>query len=165
MIKYLKILLIALLMTPMAALADNKPKAKKHSKADERAEWFQKLKEFKHKYLVKELDLTEEQQSEFFKLYDAKEAERHAAETKAYTIEKQVKKKGDAATDSDFDTAIAAQYQLNSDLATIEARYEKAFRKVLTRRQLFKLRSAERGFQRKLMDQRKGCPPPPPPKH
>lgn len=162
MMKYLKILLLAVIMMPLSAMAD-KPKEKPgKGKHRERTEWFRKMKEVKHNYLAKELDLTDKQKNEFFKLYDAKESERFAAESKVRKLEKELKKKGDAATEADFDTAIAAQYRLNREIADIESKYEKPFRQILTKRQLFKLPRAERGFQHKLMDKRKDCPPPPP---
>lgn len=161
--KYLRILLIAILLMPLNVLAD-KPKHAKKGKKRDKTEWLQKMHEVKHKHLVKELDLTDKQQEEFFKLYDAKESERHAVESNVRNLEKQIKQKGDAATEQELDAAITAQYQLNHDIARIEAKYEKAFRKVLTNRQLFNLRAAERGFRRKLMQHRHDCPPQPRPR-
>lgn len=153
--KLTKILLIAALLLPLGTYAQG-PKTPKNG---ERKEWMKKLQALKHDYLVKELDLTEAQRDEFFRVYDAKEAERMAAEQKVRQAERNVRKKAEAATDADYDAAINAQYRLNSEIAEIEAKYEAGFRKILTRRQLFKLRGAEHGFQRKLMEQ---CPPPKP---
>lgn len=147
--RYFKILLIIMLLAPLSAAAD-KPNGKKENA---RTEWFRKLKEAKHNFFLKELDLTEAQRAEFFRLYDAKENERHDAERRVRSLEKVIKDKGAAATDEDYDRAIKAQYQLNHDLASIESKYEAEFRKVLTKHQLYKLRFAEFGFQRKLMKQ------------
>lgn len=149
--KYLKILLLLVILSPLNALAD-KPK-ENSKKEQERKEWFRKLKEAKHSFLVKSLDLTEAQRNDFFRLYDAKEAERHAAERKVRNLEREIKKKGDAATEEDYDRAISAQYQFNHDIAKIESKYEAEFRKVLTKRQLYKLRFTEFDFDRKLMKQ------------
>lgn len=154
--RLLKIFLLALFLCPLTALAD---KPKNAPKDKDKTEWFRKLKEFKHNYLTKELDLTDAQKTEFFKLYDAKEQERFDAEHKVRTLERDIKKKGDAATDNDYSCAIAAQYQLNHELAKIESRYETEFRKILSMRQLYKLRHAEFGFQRKLMKQHNPRPP------
>ncbi|MBD5179552.1 MAG: hypothetical protein HDT00_07685 [Bacteroidales bacterium] len=153
--KLARILLIAAMLLPVGAYAQE-PKGPKNG---ERKEWMKKLRALKHDYMIKELDLTEAQRAEFFKAYDAKEAERMAAEQKVRMAERNVRKKADAATDADYDAAISAQYRLGSEIAEIEAKYEPALRKVLTRRQMFKLRGAEFGFQRKLMEQ---CPPPKP---
>jgi len=152
--KCFKIIILLAILSPLNMLADKPKDEPKRNR--ERTEWFRKLKEAKHNYLTKELDLTEAQQEEFFTLYDAKERERHAAEHKVRALEKEVKRKGDGATDEDYNRAIAAQYEVNHELAGIESKYEKEFRKVLTKRQIFKLRSAEFGFQRKLMKQDKG---------
>lgn len=147
--KYFKIVILLAILSPLNMLADKTKDGPK--KNHERTEWFRKLKEAKHNYLTKELDLTEAQQENFFLLYDAKERERHAAERKVRTLEKEVRRKGDSATDEDYNRAIAAQYESNHEMARIESKYEKEFRKVLTKRQLFKLRRAEFGFQHKLM--------------
>lgn len=157
---YLKIFLTVLLLMPLSSQAGNpkKIRAKKH---ENKTEWLQKLKDYKHAYMIKELDLTDNQQADFFRIYDSKESERFAAERNVREIEKKLIKKGDAATDADYDAAIAAQYKLNDEIARIETKYSKEMRKVLTPRQLFKLRFAERDFQRKLMEKRHDCPPPP----
>ena len=152
--KKLTVILLAILtLLPAGALAQgNKGPSK-----SERKEWMKKLRALKHDFLTKELDLTENQRDEFFELYDAKEAERTAAEQKVRQAERSVRSKGDAATDADYDAAIKAQYRLNSEIASIESKFEASFRKVLTKRQLYKLRGTEHAFQRKLMEQ---CPPP-----
>lgn len=149
--KHLQILLLLLILSPINALADKQNG--KPRKDRDRTEWFRKLKETKHNYLIKELDLTDSQRDEFFRLYDEKEAERHNAEQKVRNLEKEIKRKGAAATEQDYDKAISAQYELNHTLAKIESKYEAKFRKILTKRQLYKLRFAEFGFNRKLMKQ------------
>lgn len=151
----LRIVLIALLIVPFSSLADKPDNG--HKDLDKK-EWFRKLKETKHNFMVKKLDLTKAQQDEFFRLYDAKEQARFEAESKVRSLEKEITKKGDAATDEDYSRAITAQYQLNHDLAKIESQYEEEFRKVLTKRQLYKLRNAEFSFQRKLMQQHNRAP-------
>lgn len=147
------ILLAVLALMPAGAWAQGD----KRPSQTERKEWMKKLQALKRDFLIKELDLTENQQNEFFELYNAKEAERMAAEQKVRDAERNVRKKAEAATDADYDAAIKAQYRFNSEIATIEGKYEDLFRKVLTKRQLYKLRGTEHAFQRKLMEQ---CPPP-----
>lgn len=158
MTKLLKILLVAILLLPMSALADTTNSKSKDKRAT-KTEWFQKMKEYKHDYLAKKLDITDAQKAEFFKLYDEKESERYNAEKKVRTIEKSIRQKGDAATDADYESAIEAQYKLNNEIARIESKYAKSFSKVLTPRQLFRLRAVEREFQRTLMEKRHNCPP------
>lgn len=157
MTKLLKILLVAIVLLPMNVLADTNSKGK--DKRATKTEWFQKMKECKHDYLAKKLDIADAQKAEFFKLYDAKESERYNAEKKVRTIEKSIRQKGDAATEADYESAIDAQYKLNDEIARIESKYATSFRKVLTPRQLFRLRAVERDFQRTLMEKRHNYPP------
>lgn len=150
----------------MTAMADkpNGGKGAKGKHQGDRKEWMQKMKEYKHAYLIKELDLSEKQAVDFFKAYDAREQERFDAESKVRKLERAIEKKGDKATDEELDECIAAQYQLNKDMVKLDEKYKKTFRKLLTKRQLYKLPHAEREFQRTLMEKRKDCPPPPPQK-
>lgn len=129
----------------------------------DKTEWLRKMREYKHDYLIGELDLAPKQQAEFFRLYDAKQEEIFKAEHSVRRMEKNIYQKGDKATDAELDKCIDARVELNTKLAGIEAKYHKAFKKVLTKRQLFKLPVAERRFQRSLMEQRRDCPPPPQP--
>ncbi len=152
--RLIHLILVALFLNVSAGLAAQE---RKPNHREDRKEWMKKLKNLKQEYLIKQLDLTEAQRSEFFRIYDEKENERMAAEQKLRVAERNIRAKADAATDADYDAAIAAQYKLNSELADIEAKYEPQLRKVLTRRQLFNLRGAEHGFQRKLMEH---CPNP-----
>lgn len=152
--RLINLILAVLILNVSAGVAAQE---RKQGHREDRKEWMKKLKNLKQEYIIKHLDLTEAQQSEFFRIYDAKETERMAAEQKVRQAERNIRKKSDAATDADYDAAIAAQYKLNSELADIEAKYEPHLRKVLTRRQLFNLRGVEHGFQRKLMEH---CPPP-----
>lgn len=150
--RLISLIVATLFIIPTGAIAQER----KHNRED-RKEWMKKLRTLKREYLIKELDLTEAQRDEFFKIYNAKEAERMAAERKVKDAEHEIRKKNDTVTDEEYDAAITAQYRLNSELANIEAKYEGQFRKVLTKRQLFKLRGTEHGFQRKLMEH---CPNP-----
>lgn len=47
--------------------------AQRQLSEEDRQRWTQKMRQYKHDFLIKELDLTREQQNEFFPLYDAME--------------------------------------------------------------------------------------------
>ncbi len=127
-------------------------------------EWLQKMKEFKHGFLIEELGLSEQQSEDFFAVYDAKEEERSAAERKLRKMEREISKKieNGNATDDEIDECIDAQYEYNSKMAEIDKKYEKQFRNFLTKEQLFKLPRAERKFMRTLMERRHKSHPPKP---
>lgn len=160
--KVLRIFVMLMLLMPLTAMAQ--PKGKGPKGKGNRTEWMQKMKEFKHSFLIKELDLSEKQAADFFRVYDAREKERFEAEGKLRRLERTVAEKGDKATDAELDEVIEAQSKFQSTMANIDAKYEPQFRKLLSKRQLSKLPHAEREFQRMLMDKRNDCPPPPQPK-
>lgn len=157
--RLLRLCLIVMLMAPIAKAGAQELK---HERKRDRQEWFQKMKEFKHAYLIKELDLSKKQAEDFFQVYDAMEKERFDAERKVREMERKIIKAGAGATDEEIDQCIAEQYKLNRTMADIDARYESSFRKMLTRRQLMKLPHVEREFQRVLIDCRKDSRPPKP---
>lgn len=157
--KIIRLFLIMMLLMPAASAG---AQAQKREQRRDRTEWMQKMKEFKHAYLVRELDLSEKQSEDFFKVYDAREEERFEAERRVRRLEREIARKGQEATEEELDRCITEQHRLNRTLADIDAKYESTLRKVLTKRQLVRLPHIERDFQRKLMEQRRECRPPKP---
>lgn len=165
--KIIRLLLIILLAAPLAASAgehDHDGSRGKGKPRMERKEWMKKMQEYKHAYLAKELDLSEKQAEDFFKVYDARDKERFEVEERVRKITRQVRRKGAEATDEELDEAMKAQRELNRTLLEIDEKYDPSFRKLLTKRQLVRLPDVERDFYRSLMDHRRECPPPPEPK-
>lgn len=163
--KKLRFLLLSLcLILSLGDIAAQQRQQGNHAEAKpDKTEWLRKMKNFKHEFLARELDLAPKQRDEFFRIYDAKEAARFEAEKQVRKMERQILKKGENATDEECDCCIKAQYELNEKLAAIEKKYESAMRKILSKRQLMRLPHAERKFQRRLMDGRKDCPQAPKP--
>ena len=130
----------------------------------DKEEWLRKMKEFKHGFLIDELDLEEDQIEDFFEIYDAKDAEKTEAENKFRKLERSVAKKikKGTATDAEIDECIEMQYSFGVKLAEIDKKYLDSFRKILTKKQLFELPQVEREFTRKLMERRKDARPPKP---
>lgn len=151
------ILLIVLGLGVMPVAAQKKG----HKHAD-RKEWMAKMRDLKHDFMTKELQLTDAQKTQFFEVYDKCEDARHQVEHEAREKEKAIEKKGDAATDAELDAIIADQFTMEERLGRVDQQYLPQFRKVLTRRQLARLKHAERKFMRRLMEKKsENCPPPP----
>ncbi|MBD5282513.1 MAG: Spy/CpxP family protein refolding chaperone [Muribaculaceae bacterium] len=149
-------LLLAFSVMPAAA-------QKNGPKNHDRQEWMAKMRELKHDFMAKELQLTDAQKAPFFEVYDKCEDARHKVESEARKREKALEKKGDAATDAELDAVINDQFSMEERLNKVDSQFLPQFRKVLTRRQLVKLKHAERKFMFKLMEKRnQNCPPPPP---
>lgn len=129
--------------------------AQKKSKFDgNRAEWKKELQDFKYKYLAQETNLTEEQQTQFFELYSKMETEIDGAIKDAKATTKIVKSEGDH-SEAEYQKAIDAILNLNIIKAQIEKRYYDQFKSFMSSQQLYKLKSAERKFNKKLMEMHK----------
>lgn len=115
--------------------------------------WRKDMQQHKVTYIAKELNLTDEQREKFMPLYLEMDNQLDELSRSARQAERMVAKKGGAATDSDYDKATEAMFQLKSKEGKIEMQYLGRFSKILTKRQLFLLKDAERKFMRKVFDQ------------
>ena len=136
-----------MVLTSMSVFAQPKTQSR-----PDRKEWMAKMLEVRRDFLSKELQLTDAQKKEFFEAYDKCQEARHRIEHDARQHEKAIEQKGDAATDAELDAVIAELYSIEERLAKVDKEYLPQLRKVLTRRQLAKLKHAERKFTRKLME-------------
>lgn len=117
------------------------------------AEWNRQLRDFKHKFLAKELDLSREQQSKFFPIYDAMDDEIARVNSETREIENKVRDTpDDQLTDAELDIAIDAIFSQKHKEAEIEQRYLIRMREILSKRQMFKLQGAERKLNKRILD-------------
>lgn len=142
-----------LLFLLIAAIAAVMPAAAQ-SKADREA-WMKEMTRYKHEFLTRELKLTEQQQKQFFALYDAMEAETRKLVDNTRRMEKSVLEKGDKATDLEREKAAEALFEMKGKESQIEMRYFPKFKEVLNPAQLLKLKQAERHFNRQIIKDHK----------
>lgn len=116
----------------------------------QREQWMMEMRQKKHDFLIKELDLAPSQQEPFFKAYDAMEDKIMALGEQTRRTEKEVKQMEDP-TDADYDRAIEELYELKGREYLAEKAGREEFSKILTKRQMFRLKGAERKFFRTLM--------------
>lgn len=135
----------------MLLVAAGSASAQKQQK--DRAAWVKEMQRVKHEYLVKELSLTKEQQAKFFPIYDAMDEEMRRLFDETRDMETQIRKKGDKATDIELERATDAQFNVKAREAAIEKAYYPKLKQVLSKRQLFNLKHAERRFQRKMINE------------
>ncbi|MDE6263909.1 MAG: hypothetical protein K2M11_02075, partial [Paramuribaculum sp.] len=76
---------------------------KEDHKPGDRTEWFKEMGKYKAEFIASELNLTEEQKKNFLQLYQemGNSSAKLAKETRM--LEKEVRKKGDAATDLELE--------------------------------------------------------------
>lgn len=137
---YLIILFIATVAS--SALAQPRPTP------ENRERWKSELRNYKHDFMVRELDLSRDQQSKFFPLYDQMEDSIEQINTDTRELEKRI---GDDASDIQTEAAARALFEQKSREGQLELEYFDSFKTILTPRQLLKLKSAERQFMRRLM--------------
>lgn len=161
--KFLMISIAAMALSAVPAIAsvsdcpEGNPPAeapRQGGSKDDFKQWMKQMKKYKHDFLARELKLTAEQRESFFALYDKMEDEKWQLGRDVRRMERDVNKKGDEATDLELEKAADAAMELSGKQYEVERRYYQEFKKVLTKRQLFKLSGAERKFQKSLIDHR-----------
>lgn len=111
------------------------------------------VQEFKMKYLAQEMDLKEDQQEEFFKLYEEMAKEKRDVYKNAEQMEKKLKDSPDA-TEEDYQSVTEAINKANAENAEIEKRYEEKFSQFLTSKQIYKMKEAEKSFRNRIQEMR-----------
>lgn len=148
MTQQFKTYFITLMVMLMAFGYAPEASARKQCKRDT---WFKEMQQLKRDYLVKKLNITREQQTKFFPLYDQMENEKKKLFDQTRAMEKSVAEKGDKATDLELEKASDAIVEMKGRESAIEKKYYARFRQILTPRQIFKLHDAERKFQRQMV--------------
>lgn len=143
-----KLVLIALII---AAAFTAAPDAAAQGKVS-REKWMTEMRQYKRAYLAKELDLTKEQQNKFFPLYEAMEDECARLDEDTRQMERRVAEAPDA-SDLEYEKAAETIYETKVKQAEIEKTYSEKFKEVLSARQLFHLKEADRKFARDMMRQ------------
>lgn len=117
----------------------------------ERQRWLGEMRTLKHDFLARDLDLTKEQQREFFVLYDQMEDEIAKLNADTRDAEAQVAADADAADITVENTARTVFEQKRAE-GQIEMTYFDKFKEILTPRQLLQLKNTERKFTQQLVN-------------
>ena len=115
----------------------------------DREKWFQELREWKHQFLIKEVELTEEQQPKFFAVYDAMQNEILAIHDGTRNMEKKLSLNKQA-SDLEYEKMAEALIEVKIKDGEIQKRYLDKMKTVISSRQLYKLQVAEKKFIRML---------------
>ena len=118
-----------------------------------REEMRKEIEEFKIKFLAQEIELKDDQKAEFVDLYSKMSAERMKAFSKAMQLERKLRKSKDA-TEEEYAAASKAMNEARDKEAEITKKYSEKFSTFLTNKQLYKLKTAEEKFRRKMEEMR-----------
>ncbi len=146
-VAFLLALILSALILPCDSVAQQRPSER------ERESWMKEIQQYKNDFIAKKLELTDEQRAKFLPLYNSMDEEIRRAQEESEQLYRQTLKKGDKATDLEYEKAAEAAYELKGRENEIEMRYFKEYKGILSSRQLFKLKDAERDFTRELMKQ------------
>lgn len=142
------LLIVTLALSSLSAAAHPQHK----NERGDRSEWYKEMGKYKAEFMASELKLTDEQKKNFIQLYQEMESTSSKMAHETRQLEKQVRQKGEAATDTELEKAAEARAELKAKQGALEKEYFAKFKKILTPKQLFKLGDAEKAFARKLMD-------------
>lgn len=132
-------------------------KGSRHGR-QQRTEWNREMLQAKIDYMARELDLTEQQKAKFAPAFESMDKEIGALFHQTRKMAKEVYEKGDKATDLELEKSSEAMFEMKGKENEIEMKYYKQFKSILTPKQLFKFKNAERKFNKELMKQhRKAC--------
>ncbi len=118
-----------------------------------RKEWFREFRQYKHEFIIKELNLSKEQQEQFFPLYEEMDKSIHQLNRQTRALEKKIDRSKEPISDLEYEKAAEALYELKGKEAETEMAYFNKFKTILTPRQMYELKKAERKFTQELMMQ------------
>lgn len=143
---------LLLLLTIIAGVGVAQAQTKNRKRGGD-SNWFKEMTEFKLKFLAQELELTEDQQKKFFPIYTEMMNAKHNVMCKARQAENRLKGIANP-TDEDYRIASEAMDEAHREDEAIEKRYEAKFRTILSPKQMYKLKQAERKFHERLREMR-----------
>lgn len=129
--------------------------AQQTAQKTDRTEWTKEMRRYRSEFIADKLELTAEQREKFLPLYQEMDAKTSKLEHDARAMERDVRQKGTAASDTEYEKTAEALAELKAKQGAVEKEYFDKFRKILTPKQLFQLNGAERDFMRNLMDRHK----------
>lgn len=119
---------------------------------EDRERYITEIRAYKHDFLSRSLELTPEKQREFFELYDEMEDRVMQIGSETRELVNRVEAEGEADEEA-LEAATDAMFGQKQKEADVENEFYAKFKEVLTPRQLFKLKGAERKFNQQLMRQ------------
>ncbi len=134
----------------IAAMATCSAAAQTPLSENERERALTEMRAYKHQFIAKELNLSKEQQSGFFPVYDEMDDKLMQINLETRELERAVNENKEA-SDTEIEAAATAIFNQKEREGKIENEYFDKFKEVLTPRQLLLLKSAEKKFTQRLV--------------
>ncbi len=136
-------IIVALLATALTAVAQNNNK-------DQRTRWMNEVRTQKYEFIVKETDMTKEQQDEFLPIYKEMEKAIFTANQEARALELKVTNQT-RTTEAEYAAAALMLARVKQREGDIEMEYYQKFERILSKKQLFQLKRAENKFTQYML--------------
>ena len=145
--KYL-LLLLGCFMCVGAAMAQHKHECRKPN-----PKMWKEIQDFKLKFLAQEMELNKDQQTRFFELYTEMSEKKREIFDEIRNTERKLENEKDA-SDKDYEEASRKLTEAKEKDAALEREYDAKFATFLSTRQIYKMKSGEEKFRRKMSKMR-----------
>ncbi len=136
-------IIAALIVTALTAVAQTNNK-------DQRTRWMNEVRTQKYEFIVKETDMTKEQQDEFLPIYKEMEKAIFTANQEARALELKVTNQT-RTTEAEYAAAALMLARVKQREGDIEMEYYQKFERILSKKQLFQLKRAENKFTQYML--------------
>lgn len=117
--------------------------------------WSKEMLDYKHDFIAEQTQMTQSQRDKFMPLYEAMEKEIYAVNKETGELARKVHNTSRSVTDHEYTNAARAMSGVKAKEGQIESKYFDKFSKILSPKQMFLLKQAERKFTRQMISKGK----------
>lgn len=136
-------IIAALIVTALTAFAQTNNK-------DQRTRWMNEVRNQKYEFIIKETDMTKEQQEDFLPIYKEMEKAIFTANQEARALELKVSNQT-RTSEAEYAAAALMLARVKQREGDIEMEYYQKFERILSKKQLFQLKRAENKFTQYML--------------
>lgn len=144
------ILTLVMVICASAAMTSVAQRSRNTLSKEDRQKYLDEMRQYKREFLVKELNLSRDQQNQFFPVYDQMDSEINQIAEETRDLEAKVMENADA-TDTEVESAARTVFEQKKREGEVEMVYFDKFKEILTPKQLLNLKNAERKFTQQLV--------------
>lgn len=136
-------IIAALIATALTAFAQTNNK-------DQHTRWMNEVRNQKYEFIIKETDMTKEQQEDFLPIYKEMEKAIFTANQEARALELKVSNQT-RTSEAEYAAAALMLARVKQREGDIEMEYYQKFERILSKKQLFQLKRAENKFTQYML--------------
>ena len=136
-------IIAALIATALTSFAQTNNK-------DQRTRWMNEVRNQKYEFIIKETDMTKEQQEDFLPIYKEMEKAIFTANQEARALELKVSNQT-RTSEAEYAAAALMLARVKQREGDIEMEYYQKFERILSKKQLFQLKRAENKFTQYML--------------